>query len=765
LFQIKSIKEDNSVELQGSSLKRLYGVYAESYSDGMESIPLEVVKGFYEKYFGEEKPNWIWIGIKRTPVEGFPGKNGSPYRTEVIYLFSSKEDRDSFSSFFPSLRPMNGLELANRLFRFHSLVSPYYFTDKGLGLKGVPIITPDTIYSALLRGKYKDFFFNELEKARCRKDFPYRIYKSVLPTSERPSLKKLFSVPWYGVLWIKAGFGNFYNTLKLRAQTLSVERASKWKKIAQAHRNGELPLALVEMAFIVPQWLELPQILGSALSVVFAEWYVKWINYLYDPITSYDETHTHFFTLDKVAKIMPLSYGKSSFRKGEEPVFIYGFSPSPIQKNKGELFYFHLAEEGKFHSIIVAPQRSGKSVTNQIIISTLIKVDPKKLYYGKIKPFRLPVKVAQFDVGFSAEFFVELLKRRGFNVRVFPPKRDIKINPLEIDKADEIPLAVKLIALLFENRGGSRLNPEEIGLLEKAIKILLSNKKLWLSYDDTKELITIKETHPHLYDLAVKKGLKGISLLREAIKLGPEFKVFDYPTLVDLVKVLKKMREETRIKEEKRILEELAFKMNTVSQIENFSTWSSSSFEPVDYLYIDLHYVKELDLFVPIYLALLTRTLKMLSKFPFNTPKYLSVDEFHNFVKYKTFTDFFEVLVREAAKRNIYLTFISQNVDDFPEKVVLNVRTRIILKGQESSGGKTSDFLDSVREKFRLSDSTMERYKELPRYSALITYGEGAFFGTSWPTTKEGLMVFESRKIPVLKTPDGIVIKKTFVEE
>jgi len=762
-LQIKTLLEDGSVELTGSSVKRLYGAFAESYSESFSGLPLPLIKGFSEKYFGEDRPAWLWCGIKRTPVKGYPGENAQPYRTEVIYLFASKEDRSYFLS-QTKARPMGAVELANRLFRFHAVVSPYYFTPRGTGVRDTPLIKPDTIYSALLRDKYKDFFLNELEKARCRGEFPFRIYKSVYPLSEEPSLERFFSHPWEGILWIKAGFGNFYNTLKMRAQSLSLEKASAWKKIAERHRSGELPLCLVELTFLTPKNAPLPQAVGQALSFSMTEWFVNWTGNLFNPITTYDDAHSHFISLERTASILPLTYGKTSVRKGEEPVFIYGSSPSPVKSSKGELFYFHLAEEGKFHLLIVAPQRSGKSVSNQIITSILTGIDVRKLYYGKIKPFPLPVKVVQFDVGFSAEFFVKLLKARGFSVRIFPPKADVKVNPLEIDSPDEIPLAVKLIALLFETRGGEKLTAEEIGLLEKGVRRLVARKELWLAYDSTRELLTVKETHPHLYEEALKRGLKGTSLIKEAVALGGEFEVFNYPTLVDLVKVLKKMREEARNETEKKILGELIFKMNTVSEIKNFATWSSFPFSPVDYLYIDLHYVKELDLFVPLYLAFLTRTLKMLSKFPYKTPKYLSVDEFHNLVKYKTFTDFFEVLVREAAKRNIYLAFISQNADDFPERVVLNVRTRIILKGQESSE-EESDFLNSVKNYLRVPQKALERYKTLPRYSSLIVYGEGSFFGASLPTTKESLAVFESRKTPVLKTPDGITIKKSFLPE
>ena len=761
MMTIRTLLEDGSVEVTGS-VPRLYGALAVSYSEVYSGIPLEAVKSFWERYFGEDRPAWVWCGIKRTKVRNYPGKGVFPYRTEVLYLFETKEDRDFFASQVSSLKPLSAVSLANLLFRFHALVSPYWFSRKGVGLKDTPVIKPDTIYSALLRDKYKDFVLNELEKARCREEFPFRVYKGITPLTENPDLEKFFKTPWEGVVWIKAGFGNFYNTLKVRAQTLSFEKASFWKEIAEKHRTGELPLSLVEITAITPENSPFPQTAGSYLSVSTVEWFVNWTENVFNPVFTYDDSFAHFFDLERTALVLPSSFGKASVRKGEEPVLIYGHSPSPVEPEKGELFYFHLAEEGKFHSYIVAPQRSGKSFTNQIIISQLTGVDVRALYYGKIKPFRFPVKVVQFDVGFSVEFFVTLLKERGFSVRIFPPKRDVKINPLEIDSKDEISLAVSLLSLLWETRGNESFTVEELGLLEKALKVLFENRQNWSCYG-IKEISSLKESHPHLYDLALEKGYRPTSLLRE-LEGEKEFRNFFYPTVFDLLRVLKKLKELSRNRLEKETLERLIYKIKGVTELENFNTYSSVSFSPVDYFYVDLHYVKEVkDLFVPLYLALLNKTMKMVSKFPFSTPKYLSVDEFHNFTRYKAFENYFEVLVREAAKRNIYLTFISQNAEDLPERIVHNVRTRIILKGQEGSR-KESDFLDSVRKRLSVPDEALKRYAELPRYSALVVYGEGSFFGASFPVTDESLKVFESRKIPVLKTPDGIVIKKSFVE-
>jgi len=766
LFLIKTLLEDSGVELTGAGITKVYGAYAESYSDEYKSVPTEIVKGLSDKYFGD-RPSWFWVGIKRTRVVDYKGEGVEPYRTEVLYLFSSKEDRDSVCSRLGTLKPLNAVALANKLFHFHAVVSPYHFTDDGLVLKGVPKINEDTIYSVLLRDKYSDLVYNEMEKARCRKDFPYRVYKSESPLTEEPDLERVFKNPWEGVIWIKIGVGNFYNTLKLRAQSLSVERASFWKEIAEKHRVGELPLCFVEITAITPDRFPLPQLVGQGLSFNFVEWFVRWDSNLFNPIFTYEDSFSHFLTVERTAKLMPLSFGKTSFRKGDEPVTIYGISPylgSVGSQVSGELFYFHLAEEGKFHSVIVAPQRSGKSFTNQIIITTLAKIDVKALYNGTIRPFELPVKIVQFDVGFSAEFLVELLKARGFNVRIFPPKRTVKINPLEIDSVDEVLLAVNLINVLWETKSQNPLSPEELALLEKGIKVLMKNPKLWSVNEKGKTLESIKETHPHLFKYALSKGFKPKSLLAEAIKKLKPFEVFKYPILVDLVRILKILAEKSLNEGEKKAFRELATKLGYLTEMENFSSWSSMSFSPVDYFYIDLHYIKDVkEIFVPFYLAMLKKTLKMLGKLPFDVPKYLTVDEFHNFVNYKTFEKFFEVLVREAAKRNIYLSFISQNADDIPKGVVLNVRTRIILKGQE--GSRDSDFLDSVKKYLNVPQEAIERYKELPRYCALVNYGEGEFFGAQFPVTKESLKVFESRKLPVLKTPDGIVIKKSFLPE
>lgn len=773
-FQIISILEDNSVETN-TYVKRLYGLKVESVFEKTLTANPEIIAQIQKNAFMSQHSWWLWVGIKRTKVKNYPDQYREAFRTECILLYDDVEFGTLLSPAVPLAKPMDGIELANTIFRFQTLADSYLFDEEGrkINFKDIPPIGVDTIYSTLLREKYIELVLNELEKHKRNCRYPFRIYKGYAPNPSSPNLDLLFRVPWEGVIWIKLNFAYFYHLIQQRAGGILTNKDSSfWGNLAERYKAGEEPLITCEVTYITYSDFDPPKELSTALSFPLIPWYNNYQQYILNPLTLIERNFEHLVYVDKASALIPNSVGyKTLFPENPENPHLVFYAVSPYQKGKdGEIVLFSLTDEGKFHFIIIAPTRSGKSFTAQEIISEVLGIDVDSLFNGNIEPFPLPVKVAYFDVGFSAEFFTTLMKKRGFSVEIANPDLTVKVNPFDIDSEKEIDVVVSLVSLILSSLKTEPLNAYQRAFLEKALDRILKDKDKYLISRRSK-VGYIRNFSPSLYQKLREKYEDSI-LLSEIIEKDPEFKMLDYPIVGDVINALKEIRTEVGIdSDDGKEIGELIRKLEAIKGKANFNSWTEFLIRDRDFFYYDLHFIKNSDIFVPLYMAVLYKTLKALEH-SFSVPKLFVADEFHNLVKNPKFKDFFEVLVREAAKRNISLGFISQNADDIPDEIALNIGTKIFLKplsvsvGEgESKDKEYSAFEESIKRKFKIPSSAIERFRLLPQYTAFVVYGDGGFFSMQFPLTEAKKKVFESRTIPVLETPDGIRIKKTFVEE
>lgn len=776
-FQILSILEDNSVETN-TYVKRLYGLKVESVFEKTLTANPEIIAQIQKNAFMSQNSWWLWVGIKRTRIKDYPDQNRDAFRTECILLYSDLEFGTLLSPAVPLAKQMDGIELANTIFRFQTLTDDYVFDEKErkIHYKDVPSIDVDTIYSTLLREKYIELVLNELEKHKRRCRYPFKVYKGYAPNPSNPNLDLLFRVPWEGVIWIKLNFAYFYHLIQQRAGgILAGKDSAYWGQLAERYKAGEEPLLTCEVTYITYADFDPPKELSTALSFPLIPWFNNYQQYILNPLTLIERNFEHLIYVDKATALIPDSVGyKTKFPEDPENPNLVFYAVAPYQgRDKGEIVLFSLTEEGKFHFIIIAPTRSGKSFTAQQIIAEALGIDVDVLFDGSIKPFALPVKVAYFDVGFSAEFFTTLMKERGFNVEIANPDLNVKVNPFDVDDEKEIDVVVSLVSLVLSSLRTDPLNAYQRAFLEKALKRILENKEKYLiSYRS--KVAYIKRFSPSLYQKLRERYDDNVPI-SEIIQRDSDFKMLDYPIADDVIRVLKEIRTEVGVdSEDGREIGELIRKLEAIKGKANFNSWTEFLIRDRDFFYYDLHFIKKSDIFVPLYMAVLYKTLKALEHH-FSMPKLFIADEFHNLVKNPQFKEFFEVLVREAAKRNISLGFISQNADDIPDEIALNIGTKIFLKPLSVSVGggeekeerqrEYSAFEESIKRKFKIPAVAIERFRLLPQYTAFVVYGDGGFFSMQFPLTEAKRKVFESRTIPVLETPDGIRIKKTFVEE
>jgi len=755
-MRIKTMLENGAVELK-ESIPFIYGAKLESPTDFVSHLSEDSFTSLAKKYVFSGTPTWFWLLVRREKIKNY----ANAFKTEVFVLSSSGDFLKDFCSVFPNYRQVSSKETVNFLFRLitNSDKAVFERKEREVFYPDLPYFDEDKIYSVFLRDKFVPLIKNEWERLRRKGKFPFRLFKVFDVLETTPSLEEFFSVPFSGYLVLRFGIGNFYSVLRQRENGVGAppDRAKRWREIAEKVKNGELLLFPFEGTFVHFLDEETPTKVFSSLSFLAFEWFFSWEKVLLNPITTTAPALELFLYPERIAKLIPLSFKKTTTATIRDALTVYGISPYE-NREEGEIELFNLVEEGKFHSSWFAPQRSGKSFAVQGFLCEVIGVSPKELYLG-CSPRDLPVKVAYFDVGFSAEFLVKLLKARGFKVEVVNPSVSVKVNVCGAKKLDEVPFYLGLINTFLSQNGIEPLNGYEENILRKAYKKIFEGEVPLIS--EKVQLSALSSVgYESFYEEAKKKGIKDETPITK-VPL-PSFKVFKVPIALDLKTAVDSLRK-SLTQEELKHLDSLLVKLSVIADNPQFTAWSEFYFdESLDFFYVDLHYIKSNKFFQTIYLAILNELFSVFSSpSVFSVPKLFIADEFHNVSRIPAFSSYFEILIREAAKRNFSLLLLSQSPKDFPEGVNENIATKVILrayKGEES-------FLKSCKEVFGMSDEAIAYYKKLPRYTPLFYLGEKEFFSLRPEIDEFALKVFESRTITEIKTPDGIIIKKTFVEE
>jgi len=699
------------------------------------------------------------LAVKRTRVKDFPAKE-PVYRTSVYLFTFLKTLWEELSSL--GFVKMDGWETANALFQCQTLTDEIYFdAEKRISTpKGIPVFARGVYFQPPEDRSYSYFVKGEIEKKKARCVYPFlKVFKASAVYPGTFNLETLFSLEWTGVFWFRFNLNNLLPLIKAKKRFYSSQfEIQGWNEIEAAYADGSLVLAEVEPTFITDQEKPPVERLFGSLGFNFLEWYSGFRSWIYDtPLYTIETTCSFFLDHERIASLLPLSFAKNTQKSDADT--IYG-----ISKKKELVVYSAFEEAQSPHKLFVAPTRSGKSFLTQKLVVEVMGIDPEKLWTGEGLPEdkKLPVKVVYFDVGFSAEFLVRLMKERGYSVEIISPHADIRLNPFELDGREDVDSVVGFVNMLLGVKGERGLESEEDfafrGFLEYFVDNLDAFRELW----EEEELSFFRTADPSLYEEAKRLGYDDKTPVRE---LKKHFKRLSYPRIVDVISVLKGFIQELPESEKgkKKALLGVREKLKMISQINQFRYWSSFELPDRDFIYLDLAYIKEHSLFVPIYSAILYKVFKTLKKEKIDRHKFVINDEFHNVSTVPTFAKAYEKLIREAAKFNVHLWLITQEPTDFPKALVNNIGTKVILRpAGELGGAKEGAFIRSVLEHFSLD--LPESAFDLPRYTPLFVYPSG-WFTMRAPLSEVEFTLYESRKITEIETPDGIRIKKTYVAE
>lgn len=381
---------------------------------------------------------------------------------------------------------------------------------------------------------------------------------------------------------------------------------------------------------------------------------------------------------------------------------------------------------GTSHFTMAAPSRSGKTFAVLMMLAQVLGAkivpNPEKesllLERGRDPDIWIEddivescrhlgaVKVVHFDIGYSALAWAKAMLNAypeqavmydddfdNLRFGITDIRYDYKENKI---KNEDLSFSVGIINLLLEVDNEKPLSALESVELEESMKRVF--------YEDTyvgMEIIKLRglggydDILDKLKAYLIERGDEWDEYRRttEYNLRDTPFEFLQKPTFSDIVRDLTGKTNNLLVKEHERDLcMDTIKKVKIVEKNPIFAYYSKSNIVDSDYFYMELETIKTLGekIFIPVFVAIFQKLyrrdllhaqkLKGRNQVP---PKiFYIIEEFHNFKKYTSLLNLFDVILRESARYGMQVGFISQSVLDFPDILLNNVDTRIIMPSE-----------------------------------------------------------------------------------
>lgn len=551
---------------------------------------------------------------------------------------------------------------------------------------------------------------------------------------------KLFSLDFEGAIW----FSFEFSEKKIKNQINKLVNESKlagnrtpFLELKKIYADGNVSLILANASCFLKKYSEeVPVSLGSNLKTAFLP--------------------KELFRT-KAIKRTPLKERDLDFDFLVESSFLDTFVASVHKKrtNRPDIFgtdkngafvnYSFSGENDNPHSVIIATPGSGKSVSKQKIISQMIDLDFSTGYAANLGSNPGNVKIRSYDIGFSDEKLINLIKSNPKNkiAHIKSSFYDFRYNILSIELVGasnynelnaegrgvfeaDVSFAVDLASLILSSTNSEPLTSDELGFFKKIIQELYI-KKEYTRYR-VKEL---EEQHNEIFKELIELGYNQNDYL-EDIK-EEKYSFLKKPLLRDAKKLADIYSTNEQLKDaDRKIYASLGTKLNTIDNFNIFSTFDKVDILEADVLSMDLNNFKESSLFTAIFYCIFQKIYIKDRDFALkckrerrSAPKlFYAIEEAKNFFRNnKTFETMFDKVTLEARKYNVHLCFVVQNAEHLPEFILKNINTRIFLLSP-SLKLKAIEEADKV---FSISNEVKEALSNTGQYELCIWYREGVF--------------------------------------
>lgn len=416
-----------------------------------------------------------------------------------------------------------------------------------------------------------------------------------------------------------------------------------------------------------------------------------------------------------------------------------------IDRNGGFINFSFSEENDNPHSVIIAKPGSGKSVSKQKIMSQMIGLDFNTGECLNLGSEVGQVKIRSYDIGFSDENFINLIKSNtknnvahiksslsAFRYNLIGVDYEAGRNFYELDEdareifSADVMFAVDLASLILSSSGSDALSSNEAGFFKKIIENLYKDGNF-----QRYRLKALENNHKDILNKLQALGYNTNDYIADIKE--PEFSYLKKPLIEDAIKVAKIASENQQIQEEDRkVYAKLASKLDSINKLDIFSTFDRVDIKEADIISMDLNNFKESSLFTPIFYCIFQKVYLKDREFALHckrtkrpAPKlFYAVEEAKNFFRDNpTFEKMFDKVTLEARKYNVHLCFIVQNAEHLPKFILKNINTRIFLLNQSVK----LEVIQEANSAFSIPIEVEEALANTNQYELCVWYKGGVF--------------------------------------
>ena len=635
------------------------------------------------------------------------------------YLFSHNKDLLEVIGSVYQTKLMSGEVILNTIYDLSLQNS--YFVDEKMLKRSVSVEFENDMSPGFLN--FKKIFRQAVYKNLTELDL-LQAYKAIEGAS-KADIQKLFSIDFEGVIWV---YFDFYQK-RIENMISMLLNVAKWNgnkeifdSLKEQYIAGEADLIIVNSLVLLKKY-ESSTI--GALGTCLKNAYIPKDIFRADSIrrTPIKYRDADFDIL--VDKNYFRNYITTLHKRSYPNADIFG-----LDKNRAFVNYSFSGENNTPHMCIIAESGSGKSVSKQKIMAQMIDLDFATGYASNLGN----VKIRSYDVGFSDEVFVNLVKSNPKNnVAIISSDfasfayNIVNVNPNASREEFEADLvfACDLMSVILESQNAQALDISELALFKEAIKKIYKDKN-YRRY----RVLFLKETHKELYDKIKSLGFDDNYYLADLE--GEEFEFLRKPLLSDVTALCKVQSSNQQLKEEDRkAYSSLAMKCLAVEQLELFSRFDKVNITDTDFLSMDLNNFKESSLFTPIFLCIFQKTylkdrdnaLKCKREKKVQPKLFYAVEESRNFFEVPYFEVMLKKLAFEARKYNVHLCFIAQLPEHIPAGILKQLSTRIFLLIPSKKG----ETINEIKKHFQPNEKVIEALNNTEKHELCIWYSEGVF--------------------------------------
>lgn len=646
------------------------------------------------------------------------------YNPSVIKLFAKEYD----------VPLLSGKELANVIYDLY-LQNSYRVDNKQ--------IFRDVLIDKEHREQEPEYMsFKRLARQAIYKSFGetdvFQGFKN-LDKSET-NILELFKADFEGSVWFSFDFAERRvqnHITKLINETKLAGNKEPFMELKKLHDDGNVHLMIVNSVAFFKKYSE--EVISSFGSNVKTSYLPKELGRT--DLIRKTPLKTRDLDFDFLVKSDFLTqFVASIHKKRAKKPDIYG-----TDRNGGFINFSFSEENDNPHSVIIAKPGSGKSVSKQKIMAQMVGLNFETGECSNLGSNPGQVKIRSYDIGFSDENFINLIKSNPKNnvahiqsslsafrynlisvdYKVGRKFYDLDEQEREVFSAD-VMFAVDLASLILSSSGSEGLTSNEAGFFKKIIENLYKNG------DFQRYRIKELETdHQKILDELLKLGYTTNDYIADIKE--EKYNFLKKPLVGDAIKVAKIASQNQQIQEEDRkTYAELASKLDSIEKLDIFSTFDKVDIEDADIISMDLNNFKESSLFTPIFYCIFQKIYLKDREFGLQCkrnrrplPKlFYAIEEAKNFFRDNVvFEQMFDKVTLEARKYNVHLCFIVQNAEHLPKFILKNINTRMFLLNQNVK----LEVIEEADSAFNIPDDVKEALANTNQYELCVWYKGGVF--------------------------------------